>query len=256
MQNTAAKASGRRSLLLLLFLALMCGTAGAAESIARSKVRLQISGGEIAAEVFEQAGTRKRPVVVVLHGAGGTLLDGAEMRRVARALAADGNAVYVLHYFGRTGTIVAFDSTMQRHFGDWLATVQSSIAAVQAARSDASPVGIYGYSLGAFLALRAASDNPRVAAVVEHAGGVFNETYDRIHRMPAVLMVHGGRDARVPFSRYAQPLVPILRRRATTLETRFFPEQGHGFTPAAMATVRAEAARFFRRHLRSDRSRG
>jgi dienelactone hydrolase len=233
----------------LFVIVVLCRTA-AAESVVAAKIRLPTAKGSITAEVFEPAAAQERPAILVLHGAGGTLLDGREMRRVARALAADGNAVYLLHYFEQTGTLVAFDSTMQRHFGGWLETVVASISAVQQARRDSTPVGLYGYSLGAFLALRAASDNPRVGAVVEHAGGVFNETYDRIHRMPAVLMVHGERDARVPFARYAQPLVPILRRRAVTFETRFFAEQGHGFTPAAMTTVRTEAARFFRRHLR------
>ena len=248
VQRTLSKISVCTALTALC--ALICATAAAAESITRSKVRLKTPGYDIAAEIFEPAGFGKRPVVLVLHGAGGRLLDGPEMRRMARALAAEGNAVYVLRYFGRTGTIVALDSTMQRHFGDWLETVRSSIVAVQDARGDASPVGIYGYSLGAFVALRAASDNPRVGAVVVHAGGVFNETYDRIGRLPPVLMIHGERDARVPFARYAQPLIPVLRRRARALETRFFRDEGHGFTQASMASVRAEAAKFFRRHLR------
>ena len=237
-------------MLLVVLFAVLCRTAQAAEAIAASKIRLETWQGAIVADVFEQTAAGKRPTIVVLHGAGGTLLDGPEMRRMARALAADGNAVYLLHYFQRTGTVVALDSTMQRHFGDWLETVRASVVAIQEARRDRSPVGIYGYSLGAFLALRAASDNPHVGAVVEHAGGVFNETYDRIHRMPAVLMIHGERDGRVPFGRYAQPLIPILRRRATTVETRFFPDEGHSFTRPSIDTVRVEATRFFRRHLR------
>jgi dienelactone hydrolase len=227
----------------------LCRTIAAAEPVVVSKIGLRTRQGRITADVFEQAGAQKRPAILVLHGAGGTLLDGPAMRRTARALAADGNAVYLLHYFQRTGTIVALDSTMQRHFGDWVETVRDSIKAVQEARGDATPVGIYGYSLGAFLALRVASDNPRVGAVVEHAGGVFNETYERIGRVPPVLMVHGQRDGRVPFARYAQPLIPVLRRRAAKLETRFFPEEGHGFSPAAMAELQTDAARFFRRHL-------
>ena len=71
-----------------------------------------------------------------------------------------------------------------------------------------------------------------------------------IRKMPPVLMVHGERDGRVPFEQYAKPLVPVLRLRAATLETRFFPEEGHVFTPAAMKEVREDAAQFFRRHLR------
>lgn len=214
-----------------------------------SKLRLEIPGGAIRADVFEPKGKQPRPTVLVLHGAGGTLLDGPEMRRVARHLAARGNAVYLVHYFERTGTLFALDSAMQRHFRSWLETVRASVIAVQSARRDASPVGLYGYSLGGFFALAAASDNPRVGAVVEQAGGVWNEKMSMIAKMPPVLMVHGERDVRVPFERYARPLVPVLRVRAARLETRFFPQEGHVFTPAAMKEVGEEAAGFFRRYL-------
>jgi dienelactone hydrolase len=222
----------------------------AQEAPVRSQVRIDTAAGEISAELFEPSGSRARAAIIVLHGAGGTLLDGPEMRRVARALAADGNAAYVLHYFERTGTIIAFDSTMQQHFGDWLGTVRAAIPAIQSARGDFSPIGIYGYSLGAFLGLQVASDNARVGAVVEQAGGVWNDRFDTIGRMPPVLMVHGLRDARVPFTKYAGPLIPILRRRAATLQTHLFPDEGHGFTADAMKIVRGEAKRFFRVHLR------
>ncbi len=235
---------------IVIAFASVAQTALAEEAVATSKVQLKTSHGEIVAETFAPKETARQPTVVVLHGAGGTLLDGPEMRRVARALAADGNAVYLVHYFQATGTIVALDSTMQRHFEEWLETVRSSITAIQQLRHDTSPVGIYGYSLGAFLALAAASDNPRVGAVVEHAGGVWNNQFDRIGRMPAVLMIQGERDARVPFAKYAQPLIPVLRRRAAAFEKHVFPDEGHGFTQAAMVSVRTEAAKFFRQHLK------
>jgi dipeptidyl aminopeptidase/acylaminoacyl peptidase len=225
-------------------------TIAANDRVVVSKVRLATSPASITAESYELAGAAPRATVLVLHGAGGTLLDGPEMRRVARALATDGNAVYLLHYFQPTGTMFALDATMQRNFRTWLEVVQSAVTAVQQERGSRAPVGIYGYSLGGFLALRAASDNPQVGAVVEHAGGVWNKRMDKIGRMPPVLMVHGERDKRVPFAQYAEPLVPVLRRRATKLETHFFPDEGHVFGRPAMETVRSDAARFFRRHLR------
>ncbi len=231
----------------LIFLAL--AGARASESIATSKTVFQLGGSAIHAEVFEPVNHRARAAILVLHGAGGSLLDGPEMRRVARSLAADGNAVYVLHYFDRTGTIFALDGTMQKNFETWLTIVREAIVAVQERRHDSSPIGIYGYSLGGFLTLAAASDNPRVGAIVEQAGGVWNGKMERIGKMPPVLMIHGRADARVPFAKYAQPLIPILRRRAAALETHFFADEGHVFTQPAMVQVRADAARFFRRHL-------
>ena len=236
-------------LLLLLINAAACF---AADSVRVSRIALHLPAGEIRADVFEKTERKEQPVIIVLHGAGGTLVDGPEMRRVARHLAEGGNAVYLLHYFERTGTLFALDSTMQRHFPEWLQTVRDAIPAVQRLRGNAKPVGLYGYSLGGFLALAAASDNARVAAVVEHAGGVWNGQMDRIGRMPAVLMVHGESDSRVPPAHYATPLRTVLRKRAARVETRFFPSEGHVFSPAAMTQVRAAAAKFFRQHLRAD----
>lgn len=223
-------------------------SAGAEANVATSRITLHLPGKAVRADLFEEASPRKRPAILVLHGAGGTLLDGAEMKRVARRLAAAGNAVYVLRYFERTGTLIARDATMQENFGTWLRTVRESVVAIQELRKDSSPVGIYGYSLGGFLALFAASDNPRVGAVVEHAGGVWNGKTDRIGKMPPVLMVHGGRDERVPFAKYAKPLALVLRARADALETLFFANEGHRFSPGAMAEVREAATKFFRRH--------
>jgi len=217
-----------------------------------TKSTLRLGRADIRVEVFEAPGGKERPVILVLHGAGGTLLDGPEMRRVSRDLAAAGNAVYLVRYFESTGTLFARDAAMQKNFNIWLATVRGAIVAIQQARNDSAPVGVYGYSLGGFLALAAASDNPRVGAVVEHAGGVWNSRMERIGKMPPVLMIHGKRDARVPFEKYAEPLIPVLRERGAAVETRFFSAEGHGFTPATMSLTREAAARFFRRHLPGD----
>lgn len=226
-------------------------TAAAASevAIAKRKVALPIGGKGITAEVFESAGRKSGRTIVVLHGAGGTLLDGPEMRRVSRALAGAGDTVYLLHYFERTGTLFARDATMQKNFALWLETVRESVGAIQRLQNSSAPVGIYGYSLGGFLALLAASDNPQVGAVVEHAGGVWNGRTDRIGKLPPLLMIHGKRDARVPFAKYAAPLLPVARAHAPAVETSFFPDEGHVFTADAMVEVRRETEHFFARKL-------
>jgi len=210
---------------------------------------MQSGGRRIRVERYAISGSGKRPAILVLHGAGGTLLDGPEMRRVARQLAQAGNPVYLVHYFNRTGTIFGFDAGMQENFTVWLATVRDCIKFAQQNSADPSPVGIYGYSLGGFLALSAASGNPAVGVVVEHAGGAWNGKVELFKRMPPVLIVHGEGDRRVPFQKYARPLVGALRRRGATFKTRFFPEEGHVFTALAMSKVRQDAVEFFRHHL-------
>lgn len=224
----------------------------AAESkhLTLSRISMQSAGHRIRIDKYATTRSGKHPAILVLHGAGGTLLDGPEMRRVARQLAEAGNTVYLVHYFNRTGTIVAMDAGMQKNFPAWLATVRDSIKFAQRDSKNPSPAGVYGYSLGGFLALAAASDNPAVGAVVEHAGGIWNGEAERIKHMPPVLIVHGEGDRRVAFQKYAQPLVTVLRERGATPKEQFFPEEGHVFTAVAMASVRDAAAEFFRQHLK------
>ena len=213
-----------------------------------SRVSCLSGGKKIAVDRYSPVGTPTSHAILVLHGAGGTLLDGPEMRRKADSLAAAGNTVYLVHYFNRTGSLVAVDSTMQQHFEVWLQTVRDAVTWA-GTDSKTGSVGIYGYSLGAFLAVAAASNNPRVGAVVEQAGGVWNSQYQRIGRMPPVLTVHGREDRRVPFAKYAEPLARLLRGRHALAGTLYLPNEGHVFTAPANAQVSAKAAPFFAQHL-------
>lgn len=210
------------------------------------------SGGrKIRADRYGPVGKASGRTVIVLYGAGGMVFDGPSMKRVARALAVEGDTAYIVHYYNRTGSIVAVDSTMQKHFGEWLETLRDGIRWVHGRDENRRrPIGMYGYSLGGFLALAAASDNPMVGAVTEQAGGIWNSQEKRIGKMPPVLMVHGLEDKRVPFEKYAKPLLRVLRERGGQVETEFVPGEGHVFSEAAMAKVRPKLAGFFARQLR------
>ena len=167
------------------------------------------------------------------------------MRRVARSLAEEGYDASLIHYFNRTGTLFARDSTMQKNFATWLDTVRKGIAYARSSRSSERAVFVYGYSLGAFLAVAAAADNRDVAAVAEHAGGIWNNQKERMGRMPPILMIHGALDQRVPLEKYARPLLSELQRRKGGVATRFYPNEGHRFTEPALDEVRREVAQFF-----------
>lgn len=220
------------------------------DTFTTSTLHFQSGGRTIRADRYEPAGAGLHRAILGLYGSGGAIFDGPEMQRVAASLARRGNAVYVVHYFNRTGTLAARDGVMQENFESWLATVRDAIGWVQMERRSAQPIGIYGYSLGAFLALAAASNDPRVGAVAEQAGGVWNGKESRIGRMPPVLVIHGRQDTRVPFDRYGEPLIAHLHRRGARVETRLFLQERHRFTEGAMSQVRAQVAAFFARELR------
>jgi dienelactone hydrolase len=245
----------RAAAALLILTLIAVGTIAAADTDGAAskpeKLFFESAGTKIEIDLYAAAGAAPHRTIIVMHGAGGPLLDGPEMRRIARQLAAAGDTVYVLHYFDRTGTIVVRDAGMQEHFDDWLGTVKDAIAWVHARQDNpAARLGIYGYSLGAFLAVAAASDNPDVGAIAEQAGGMWNSQEQRVGKMPPVLMVHGRADQRVPFDKYAQPLLRVLHERGGKVETHFFDGEGHSFTQPAMVIVRAELVKYFARELR------
>ena len=247
-ETPAMKKAYRAAVLLSACCLTLLPRASAALEV--SKIEAQSGGRQIEIDKYEGSQRGKQPAILVLHGAGGILLDGPEMRRMALRLAEAGNSVYLVHYFNRTGTLFGLDAGMQKNFSVWLETIRDCVTAVQRDHGDSSPVGIYGYSLGAFLAVAAASDNSAVGAVVEQAGGIWNGKTQRIHKMPPVLVLHGEADQRVPFPKYALPLVKVLRMRGAIVQTRFFPGEGHGFTRPAMSVARDAATGFFRQHLR------
>lgn len=221
----------------------------AAQVDARPESLFFESGGrQIRADRYAPAGKQSHRTVIVLYGAGGMVFDGPSMKRVARALADAGDTVYLLHYYDRTGSIVAIDSTMVKHFDAWLETLRDGIKwAHERAENGGRRIGLYGYSLGGFLALAAASDNLLVGAVTEQAGGIWNSEKKRLGKMPPVLMVHGLEDKRVPAEKFAKPLLRVLHERGGHVETDFVPGEGHVFSESAMAVVRPKVTRFFAR---------
>ena len=229
-----------------LFLSWVAGADGA--NARPATLYFESGSRKIRADRYSPVGKPSHRAVIVLYGAGGMVFDGPSMKRVARALADAGDTVYLLHYYNRTGTIVALDSTMRRHFDEWLATLRDGIAWVYG-RENKKPIGIYGYSLGGFLAIAAASNNPLVGAVTEQAGGIWGEDPKRVGKMPPVLMVHGLEDKRVPVEKFAKPLLRVLRERGGQVEKDFVQDEGHVFSEAAMARVRPKVAKFFAREL-------
>ena len=212
-----------------------------------------VSGGKmILVDEYEPTEAGNHPSALVLHGAGGMLFDGPEMRRMAMQLAAGGVRAYVVHYFDGSGVVfTTSDRVLQAHFDAWLAVVRDAVnfaCEKQEAGEYGQPIGIYGYSMGAFLGIAVSSDNRNVAALAEQAGGIWNHQL-RLGRMPVVLMIHGRADRRVPFGKYALPLEAALKQRGTSPATLFIDGEGHGFSAAAQAKARTAATAFLQREI-------
>jgi carboxymethylenebutenolidase len=209
-----------------------------------------VSGGKkIGVQVFAKEGKDRRAAILVLHSSAGTLFGKAEMEAIARRYAREGYVAFFVHYFDRTGTKFAGAAAIDRKWPVWQETVQDAMNYV--ARNPAvkpKEIGMFGFSLGAYLAVSVGSQDPRVKAVAEVAGGVFLHNERNMHRMPPILVLHGEADQRVPI-RYSRELVQEIRALGRKPVVHYYPGEQHVLSPAAIADATERSVKFFRKNL-------
>jgi len=186
------------------------------------------------------------PAVIALHGAGGNV---AGMEKYATALAAHGFAVYVLHYFDRTGTESADKATIVRNFPSWMKTLWDAISFVETQpHVDRERIALLGFSLGAYLSLANSAIDPRVKAVVEFFGGMPKEMNLFMRRLCPVLILHGENDQTVPVEE-AYRLQKLLEKKKIPYEMKIYPDEGHGFEYEIWRDAGERSLQFLKKHL-------
>jgi dienelactone hydrolase len=176
------------------------------------------------------------PAVIALHGAGGSV---SGMERYASMLADQGFAVYLLHYFDRTGiesadkpTIVKqtiIKQTIMRNFPLWMKTLWDATSFVETQPPvDRQRIALLGFSLGAYLSLANSAIDYRVKAVIEFFGGMPKEMNFFMRRLCPVLILHGEADPTVPVEE-AYQLQSLLEKKGIPYEIRIYAGAGHGF---------------------------
>jgi carboxymethylenebutenolidase len=186
------------------------------------------------------------PAVVALYGAGGNL---SGMERYAGVLAAQGFAVYLLHYFDRTGTEFADKQIIFRNFPLWMKTLWDAISFVEKQHQvDAQRIALLGFSLGAYLSLATSAIDPRVKIVVEFFGGMPKEMKLFMRRLCPVLILHGGDDATVPVEE-AYNLQKLLEKKNIPYEIKIYPKVGHGFEAETWKDAGQRSLQFLQKHL-------
>ncbi len=166
-------------------------------------------------------------------------------------LASRGFAVFVLHYFERTGTYWADGRTIRQNFEAWMKTISDAITfAGKQHGVDGSRVALLGFSLGAYLALSVAAVDPRVRAVVDYFGGLPEELTERVApSYPPVLILHGGADPVVPVGE-AQKLQKLFDHSGTQYEMKVYPNAGHGFSGFDLFDAGQRTLKFLESKLR------
>lgn len=216
--------------------------------VSESEAMFESGGKAVVVDCFvpEENG-RRFPAVIGLHGSGG---GHATMAEPARMLAGQGFAVYVPHYFDRTGTTgVADKATAVRHFPAWGKTLWDAITHVERQEKvDGGRIGLLGFSLGAYLAMSVAVVDPRVRAVVEFFGGLPKEMKLFMRRLCPVLILHGEEDRTVPVEE-AHHLREILEKKNVPYEMQIYPGVGHGFSGETWVDARRRALGFLQKYV-------
>lgn len=216
-------------------------------AVSQSELNFQSGSKSIRVDAyFPDAQPGRVPAVLALHGAGGNV---AGMERYAGALAAQGFAVYVLHYFDRTGTTYADKSIILRNFPLWMKTLWDAISFIEAQpQVDKGRIALLGFSLGAYLSLANSAIDHRVKVVVEFFGGMPKEMNLFMRRLCPVLILHGEKDATVPVAE-AYNLQKLLEKKGIPYEMKIYPGEGHGFETEIWRDAGQRSLHFLQKHL-------
>jgi carboxymethylenebutenolidase len=206
-------------------------------------------GHAVTVQSFLPRNAGGHPAILALHGSGGIREGWSE--QPATLLASRGFAVFVLHYFERTGTNWADDRTIRQQFETWMRTISDGITfATRQPEVDPNRVAVLGFSLGAYLALAVATRDPRVKAVVDFFGGMPQELARDLKPLPPVLILHGQQDDVVPVSE-AQQLQRLFQANGTPFEMKLYANAGHGFSGFDLLDAGQRTLGFLQKHLQN-----
>ena len=169
------------------------------------------------------AAAEPMPLVVMLHGAGGTARNSLDLARV---------------YADRHGFILlapgsqrrSWDIISSRSFGPDVAAIDAALKQVfDSYAVDAKRLAISGFSDGASYALSLGLGNGELFTdVIAFAPGFVAP--GRIEGEPAIFISHGVGDQVLPIERCSRRIVPQLKKAGYTVDYREFPG-GHTVPP-------------------------
>ncbi len=141
------------------------------------------------------------PAILILHGSGGLSSHNFPYAELAHRLALSGFVVIVPHYLDATNRS---SQNAETKYKKWVKVIEDALAYLGTKpyiKKDR--IAILGFSLGASVALAAASEGLPFAAVVECAGSLPDEYFYHLRAMPPVLILHNTLD----------PIVPVYNAR-------------------------------------------
>ncbi len=200
-------------------------------------------------ERFQPPRPGPHPALLVLHGADGLPGRGLPYRELASRLAANGYVAFLPHYFEATDGDMRPNPLDPVNFAAWMATIDEAIGyALRQPDVLDSQVALVGFSLGGYLSVAMASQDARVAAVVECCGGVPGFFVSSVQTLPPLLILHGGSDPIVPVSE-AHRLQRLLEQHGRPHEVWIYPGRGHQLRGTDIDDAVRRTLNFLNQHL-------
>jgi beta-lactamase class D/dienelactone hydrolase len=203
---------------------------------------------DVGCTVFVPPTPGPHPGVILLHGRGGLPFYAARLDDAAGRLVRAGYAVMTLHYFDATGDREPPEVTRER-FETWRRTISAAVTVFgERADVDAARIGLAGISLGGFLAVPAAQQDRRIAAIAVHSAGLSAFASDAPARLPPALVAHAAHDPIAPAAG-ARRLAERLRDAGVAHELHLYPVEQHVLEDEAWTRAWNSTVSFFDRHL-------
>jgi carboxymethylenebutenolidase len=158
-----------------------------------------------------------------------------------------------VHYFDKTGTVLATPLVALTGFSAWLQTINDATTWVASLPGvDPHRIALMGMSLGAALAVSEASRDLRIKALANWSGDEANvyehSVHNTITHLPPTIILHGALD---PISSVdsAYALQSMLQSFGAPYELEIYPNEGHVFSPSDQMKGLQQILAFFQTYL-------
>jgi carboxymethylenebutenolidase len=272
-----------RCLTALAALALLAAPLRAEEKDREPKVEkaeFQSGGKAITVEISTPAKPGKYPVLVILHAVDGIEGDWAVLyRALCKEYSSRGYVVVLAHLFDRTDPKktdrAAYRDLFVNHFSgkelcekdakrrkqlfaEWVECVRDTVAYARSRPEvNGERVALVGFSLGACLALSAATEHDlKLAALVEVCGALPVEYRPHVKCMPPTLVLHGDADKVIPVEQaYLIAGLFLARKQCPDVEIvagaeHMFLKDGKEVQWLKLAEAKKRATAFLDKHLK------
>jgi dienelactone hydrolase len=218
-------------------------------------LNLSYHGHTIPVEIYQPSGNAPHPAILMIHGSAGvftrekqTIPDQDNFGELT--FAKNCYTVILPHYLASVGlNSIQSRPQIEELMPTLLDALQVVFHQFLQGASASVRVGVYGESLGGYLAVALASREPQVVAVSEFSGGLPQTLMAVSGRQTKILIQHGADDTLVPVVE-ADALANYYRRITRDVQVRIYSGQGHYFDTATRNAVLDESLTFFNANLK------